>query len=151
MADFGVMKTRKVRVTAMTFARLLKELAAGPCTATELHEATGLSKSTIYDYLRELRKAELVYISGFDRAANNCPSIVLYQWGPGEKDKKVRRITATERSRNYRRNKRDKETFERLTLLGQRAGENEDSQRVECPSLPPRVVARLNHGGDAVV
>ena len=121
---FGVIKSTKVRLTAHLLALLLKELTTGASNVSELQEATGLARSTIYDYIRELRKVKLVYVAGFDRAANNCPMIPLYQWGPGEKDVKVKPISMAEKSRNYRRNKRERETHSRLTLLGGGAGAN---------------------------
>ena len=111
--SFGDMKTTKVRVTAMIFAKLLTELLDG-ATAEELQESTGLAKSTIYDYLRELRKARLVYIDRFDLAANNCPMISVYKWGPGKRDAKVVPISEGERARRYRQSK----DLKRLRMLG---------------------------------
>lgn len=147
MSEFGAIKTKKVRMTALTFALMMKELDAGASTVQHLHEATGLAKATLYDYLRELRKAKLVYVAGFERAANNCPMIPLYEWGPGKKDKRVKTISIAEKSRNYRRNKRDREAFGRLTLLGQRTGLDANSQ--EGGAAPLQL--RSDHGRDQVV
>ena len=134
---FGVIKSTKVRVTAMTFARLMGELYSGASSVSDLHESTGLARSTLYEYIRELRKAKLVYVAGFDRAANNCPMIPLYQWGPGEKDVKVKPISMAEKSRNYRRNKREREIHSRLTLLG----------GVDVPISQARRYCDTPHGG----
>lgn len=147
MSEFGVIKTKKVRMTAMTFALMMKELDAGASTVAQLQEATGLAKATLYDYLRELRKAGLVYVAGFDRAANNCPMIPLYEWGPGKKDKKVKAISVAEKARNYRRNKRDREALGRLTLLGQRTGSDADQEAGGDPPLQ----FRPDHGRDQMV
>lgn len=122
--SFGAIKTTKVRITAMTFSKLMVELNLGASSMTDLQNSTGLARATLYDYIRELRKAKLVYVAGFDRAANNCPMIPLYAWGPGEHDKKIKPISPADKARNYRRNKREREVHLRLTLLGGRERAN---------------------------
>ena len=56
-------------------------------------------------------------------------------------------LAQKERQANYRRNKSDRETRGRLTLLGGGAGAYEGTQTGRLPAL----LQQLDHGGDEVV
>jgi DNA-binding transcriptional ArsR family regulator len=97
----------------MSNALLLRALYDGPRTMRELRDITGLAESTVRGYLKALRKQKLVRVCDLLRNSNNIPCINVYEWAPDEPSYRVPRaskLTAAQRSKQYRERKR-------LTLL----------------------------------
>ena len=96
--------SRRVRVNAITQARLIKLLLEGGYTTYELAEETGLHYVSVLRYCRELHRVGAAHISGWDQDSHGRDALKLYKLGPG-RDAKRRRVPISEVSARYRRKK----------------------------------------------
>lgn len=71
-----------VKVNAMSFALLVKEMLAGEYTCEELAERTGLHYVTVLNYTRAMHKAKAAYICAW--RMNEKRQYVLKVYGIGE-------------------------------------------------------------------
>ena len=94
-----------MKVNAMSYAHLVKMLMEGTRTADELSEETGLHKNTIYQYTRELHKVNAVHIACWEQDAlgRDCKPVFMIGAKP---DAKRHKLTALQRSTNYRARKK---------------------------------------------
>ena len=74
------------RVTATLAARLLKILLDAPSTREELAKAVGLSLTTTSAWLRELSRADLVHICGWNPDPRGYFTVAVFAWAPGAGD-----------------------------------------------------------------
>ena len=84
-------KGRKViKVGAISYAHLIKELATGDMTCAELAEATGLHKLTVYQYCRELHAVGAVHIARYEADMRGRHNIKVYKLGEKRDAQRVR-------------------------------------------------------------
>lgn len=94
-----------IKVNAMSYAKLLRELHDGPFSFAELAQNTGLHYHTVRDYVNALHRERLVHIALWekDKLGRDCKPL----WSYGQaRDKKRERMTAAERQERHRAKKR---------------------------------------------
>jgi DNA-binding IclR family transcriptional regulator len=95
-------KGRKVvKVSAITYAQLIKHLDHGDMTCEELAEATGLHKLTVYHYCKALHEAGAIHIARFEPDVNGRHTIKVYKLGEAKDAKRVR-MTQVDRQARHR-------------------------------------------------
>lgn len=98
---------RKLRVNAHHQALLIRLLYERGGTFYDLADATGLHYNTVRSYVNELYRHDLAYISAWTTDGAGHRNRPIYSFGYKAADApKPRRLTPTERSRNYRMRKR---------------------------------------------
>jgi hypothetical protein len=96
----------QIKVNAMSFALLVKEMLAGEYTCTQLAERTGLHYVTVLTYTRAMHKAGSAYICAW--RMNEKRQYVLKVYGIGEmQDARKPRaaMTPAQRQLKYRMKK----------------------------------------------
>jgi hypothetical protein len=99
------MKRKQIKVSALTYAQLIKYMLEGIHNCQELAELTGLHYVTVLQYTRELHAAKAAHISSWDKDVRGRDIIKVYQIGPG-KDAKRDKLTAAQRQARTREKKR---------------------------------------------
>jgi hypothetical protein len=97
------MSKNLIKVNAMSFALLVKEMLAGVYTCAELAERTGLHYVTVLNYTREMHKAGSAHIVGWRR--NKLHHYVLKIYGIGDMPdarKPYEAKTPAQRTQKYR-------------------------------------------------
>lgn len=97
----------RVRITALANADLLRALFEAErdgvgLSYAELAEVTGLSETTMRDYIRALRRRKLVPVVSWGEDVKGARTIREFAWGPDKKDKPQPRMTGAERSARYK-------------------------------------------------
>lgn len=95
------------KVNHETYALVLKELLAGPCTVAELEAVSGLHHVTMLDFMRVLRRHGVVHIVAWEPDALGRDVFAVFALGKGT-DAKRRKMTPAERSEAYRVRKTNK-------------------------------------------
>lgn len=95
-----------IKVNALSYAKLLRELHEGPYSFAELAENTGLHYHTIRDYVNALHRERLVHIFAWDKDSYGRDCKPLWIYGQG-RDKKRERMTQAERQQRHRSKKRN--------------------------------------------
>jgi len=93
----------QVKVNAMSFAILVKEMLAGEYTCEQLSERTGLHYVTVLRYTREMHRAGSAYICAW--RMDKRRQYVLKVYGVGNRedvDKPRKAKTPAERQLKYR-------------------------------------------------
>lgn len=98
---------KQVKIGAVTYALLLKEMLPGDLTCQELAEATGLHYVTVLQYTREMHNVGVVHIARFDPDARGRHNCKVFRFGPGKDAKRVR-MSDAERQQRARDRKRAK-------------------------------------------
>jgi hypothetical protein len=101
-----------VKVNAMSFALLLKEMLPGEYTCEELAERTGLHYVTVLRYTREMHRAGSAYIRAW--RMNERKQYVLKVYGIGDRedvDKPRTAMTPAQRQLKYRAKLRRREEY----------------------------------------
>jgi len=104
----------QIKVNAMSFALLIKELLEQSYTCAELAERTGLHYVTVLNYTRELHKAKAVHISAW--RMNERRQYVLKVYGIGhmsDAEKPRQALTPAQRAQRYRAKLRRKKEHAR--------------------------------------
>jgi hypothetical protein len=116
--------SNQVKVNAMSFALLVREMLAGEYTCEELAEKTGLHYVTVLHYTREMHKAGSAYICAW--RMNHRRQYVLKVYGIGNRDdarKPRAAMTPAQRQIKHRAKiRRRKEHDNLLRDLGEHAG-----------------------------
>ena len=99
------LRKRKVKVNAMSFAKLVKLLLVPLYNCQELADVTGLHYVTVLQYTRELHREGAAHIHHFEQDTRGRDSIRVYKLGPG-KDAVRTRLTSVQRSERYRTKRR---------------------------------------------
>jgi hypothetical protein len=97
------MSKNLIKVNAMSFALLVKEMLAGVYTCAELAERTGLHYVTVLNYTRAMHKAGSAHIVGWRR--NKLHRYVLKIYGIGnmpDARKPYEAKTTAQRTQKYR-------------------------------------------------
>lgn len=98
---------KRVRISHLTTAKVIKALLDGPCTAHEIVAASGLHIVTVYEFLRTMRKIKVAHIASWDSDSLGRDCIAVFALGPG-RDAKRRRYTRAEIARRYRDRKKQR-------------------------------------------
>jgi hypothetical protein len=97
------MSKNQVKVNAMSFALLVKEMLAGEYTCEELAERTGLHYVTVLNYTREMHKAGSAHICAW--RMNHRKQYVLKVYGVGDRmdaEKPRKAMTSAQRQLKYK-------------------------------------------------
>lgn len=98
----------QVKVNAMAFAHLVRELLAGEFTCEELSDHTGLHYVTVLRYTREMYKTGAVHICAWRMNNHRMYVKKVYKIGNYQDAAKPRKpMTRAERSLRYREKKRN--------------------------------------------
>ena len=103
----------QVKVNALSFAHLVKEMLAGEYTCEELAERTGLHYVTVLHYTREMHKAGAAYICAW--RMNHRKQYVLKVYGIGNRDdarKPRAALTPAQRTQKYRAKLKRRKEYE---------------------------------------
>lgn len=93
---------KRPKMGAVTVALLLEALQHPEGhTVDELVDYVGLSKATVYMYIRELNNKKLIYVVNFDGQKE------MWAWGPGKVSRRYPRMSVAERSRKCRQRKQE--------------------------------------------
>ena len=99
-------KRRKIiKINAIAFSHLIKNLEHGDMTCEDLAEATGLNVLTVYQYTRELHNVGAVHIARYEPDNAGRHSFKVYKLGEGV-DAKRSRMTDSEKGIRYRQKKK---------------------------------------------
>jgi hypothetical protein len=67
--------SKPVRLGALSMAKVTRALLDGPCSIRELQVISGLSTNTLHEYMRALRKEQVVHICAWEKdATGRVPS-----------------------------------------------------------------------------
>lgn len=92
---------KRVRLSHLTTAKVIKALLEGSSTAHDLAEASGLHIITVYEFMRAMRKLRVAHICGWDQDSLGRDAIAVFAIGPG-KDVRRRAMSRAQISRRYR-------------------------------------------------
>jgi hypothetical protein len=96
----------QIKVNAMSFALLIREMLAGEYTCEELAERSGLHYVTVLRYTRELHKAGAAYIRAWRMNEKRQYVLKVYGIGDMQDARKPRAaMTHAQRSQRYRMKK----------------------------------------------
>lgn len=98
-------RARNHRVNYTATAIVLKTLMEGPASVSELVDAAGLRRPTVYNFMRVLKAHKLVHIAAWERDRRGCDHMPVFAFGEG-RDKQRRKTTGAERAIAYRERKR---------------------------------------------
>jgi hypothetical protein len=104
---------KQIKVNAMSFAILVREMLAAELTCEELAEQTGLHYVTVLHYTREMHKAGSAYIAAW--RMNHLKQYVLKVYGVGSRadvDKPRKAMTPAQRTQKYRAKLKRKKAYE---------------------------------------
>lgn len=90
-----------IKVGALTYAKLIRELMEGPWSFVEMATNTGLHYHTVREYVNALHREGLVHIAGWDKDMLGRDCKPLWNFGQG-RDKKRARLTAAQRQERHR-------------------------------------------------
>jgi hypothetical protein len=103
----------QIKVNAMSFAHLVRELLAGEYTCEELADRTGLHYVTVLHYTREMYKTGAVHICGWRMNDHRMYVKKVYKIGDKQDAAKPRKpMTRAERSLRYREKLRSRKEHE---------------------------------------
>lgn len=94
-------KRKCIKVNAMSFAIMVRNMIDGVYTCQDLADITGLHLTTVYQYTRELHNAGAAYITHFEPDARGRHNVKVFKMGIGT-DAKRPRMTQVERQARYR-------------------------------------------------
>jgi hypothetical protein len=104
----------QVKVNAMSFALLVKEMLAGVYTCAELAERTGLHYVTVLNYTREMHKAGSAHIVGWRRNKLHRYTVKIYGIGDmPDARKPYEAKTPAQRTERYRAKVKQRKENER--------------------------------------
>ncbi len=92
---------KRVRLSHLTTAKVIKALLKGPSTAQELVDASGLHIMTVYEFMRAMRKLKVAHICGWDKDKLGRDAIAVFALGLG-KDVRRGAMSRAQISKRYR-------------------------------------------------
>lgn len=95
------MRSPLVKVSAITYAQLIKYLLDGDYSCAELAQETGLHYVTVLNYTRALYRAGAIHICRWDADSRGRHLTKIYKIGAG-KDAKRFKLTHAERQARVR-------------------------------------------------
>jgi hypothetical protein len=75
---------KPVRLGALSMAKVTRALLEGPCSVPELQVVSGLSTNTLHEYMRALRKEQVVHICAWEKDATGRESVRVFKLGAGK-------------------------------------------------------------------
>lgn len=102
--------SKPVRLGAMSMAKVTRALLEGPCSVRELQTVSGLSSTTLHEYMRALRKEQVVHICAWEKDATGRESLRVFKLGAG-KDVPRGKKTKAQVARECRKRKQDAKLF----------------------------------------
>lgn len=78
----------QVKLNAVMYAEMLAEMIAGPCTAHDIADHTGMHVLTVQRTLRPMHRRGLVHISGYEKDAQGRSVIRVWRFGEGKDAKR---------------------------------------------------------------
>jgi hypothetical protein len=87
-------------------AKITRALLDGPCSIRELQVVSGLSINTLHEYMRALRKEQVVHICAWEKDATGRDSLRVFKLGPGKDAPRTRKSKA-QIARECRKRKQD--------------------------------------------
>ena len=78
----------QVKLNAVMFAEMLGELIAGPCTAQDMAEATGMHILTVQRTMRPMLRRGLVHVCGYEQDSQGRWVIRVFKFGAGKDAKR---------------------------------------------------------------
>lgn len=85
------------KLTRARIVALVKYCQHRPFTAMQLARAIGMSRTSAYDWLREMHEAGVVYVYGYMPTAKNGFRAKIFAWGAREDTEKPRAMSSSER------------------------------------------------------
>ena len=103
----------QVKVNALAFAHLVREMLAGEYTCAELAERTGLHYVTVLRYTREMYKVGAAYICAWGMDERRRYTLKVYKVGNGMDARKPRSaMTPAQRTQKYRMKLKRRQEYE---------------------------------------
>lgn len=94
-------KAPKAKLNALYFALMLREFQRGPCTATEIADATGYARKTMVAILRTMHDQSVLHIAEWEAAADGRTKLPVYALGDGKDTPRPAPLSRAERNRRY--------------------------------------------------
>ncbi len=94
-------ESKRVRVNAMHFCRLVQLLMMHPQSYKDLTEGSGLADKTVRMWVQEMKRAKLVYLAMFSPDSRGYMRIPEFEWG-NKPDARIKCSTSAERSARWR-------------------------------------------------
>ena len=85
------------KLTRARIVTLIKYCQHRPFTAMQLARAIGMSRTSAYDWLREMHEAGVVYVYGYTPTLKNGYRSKIFAWGANEDVEKPRAMSSTQR------------------------------------------------------
>lgn len=112
---------KRVRISHLTTAKVIKTLLEGPSTAHELVAASGLHLVTVYEFMRTMRRLKIAHISAWDPDKLGRDCIAVFSIGPG-KDAKRRAQTRAQIAKRYRERRTQRQMVAAISSQSTPAG-----------------------------
>lgn len=92
----------QVKLNAVMFAMMLEDLLAGPCTAQDIAQHTGMNILTVQRTFRQMYARKVVHISGWEQDAQSRWVIRVFSLGAGKDKKRPPPKSEAQRRREWR-------------------------------------------------
>ena len=99
------MTKRQTRLSHESFTAILEQMLAGPSTATELTQASGMTQRYINQLIRTMHQRKVVHVSGWEKDAIGRVAVKVWTLGHG-KDAKRPNKPREQVQRDYRAKRR---------------------------------------------
>ena len=111
------MKRQIIKVSAITYARLIEAMIDGDLTCRELAEETGLHYVTVLQYVRELHKVGAVHVAYYELDNRGRATTRVFKLGRGKDAKRAPKTSAQrqQQSRKLRREAKLLGLFDRVS------------------------------------
>ena len=109
----SMIRSKQVKINAKLTIQLVKLLVYNEMTAHDIAEETGLHVNTVSRYVREMHKAKLAHIVGWEKDVKGRDATAVWKFGYG-RDKPRAVVSAAERQRTYKQRLAQKEMIQRM-------------------------------------
>lgn len=123
-------KKAQTRLSHDSFAAILEEFLSGPCTATALVQASGMTHRYVNKLLRTMKARKIVHVSGFEKDAIGRNGVKVYALGAGTDAKKERtNKPRAQVQREFRARRRSRDLLQGTPFQGLPVMASNDSTR----------------------
>ncbi len=95
---------KKVRITALSFAKMIAAMTGAPISVRELYEEIGMSPKTVRGYVLALYNEGVCRIGGWEKYSRGC--VPCYIMGEGKDAPRPEPKSRKQRSADYRSRRR---------------------------------------------